>query len=128
MRQCGFSLLEVLVAFAILSVSLGVLYQAFSTSLRNVSAVDHYSRAMVVAEARLAEAVAEMPFREGSDRGETDDSYRWEVTVARYEEPEKKFKSKEQYEPYQIEVEVTWGGKRHPQVYRLSTLRLAAAR
>ena len=43
--QCGFSLLEVLVAFAILSVSLGVLLQVFATGLRNVGMADDYSRA-----------------------------------------------------------------------------------
>ena len=48
-RQSGFSLLEVLVAFAILSMSLGVLYQAFSNSLRNVGASGDYSRAMIIA-------------------------------------------------------------------------------
>ena len=50
-RQSGFSLLEVLVAFAILSMSLGVLYQAFSNSLRNVGASGDYSRAMIIGEA-----------------------------------------------------------------------------
>ena len=39
-RQRGFSLLEVLVAFAILSVSLGVLLQVFATGLRNAGVAD----------------------------------------------------------------------------------------
>ena len=125
--QRGFSLLEVLVAFAILSISLGVLYQAFSNSLRNVSAVDHYSRAMIIAESRLAEAVSEMPFREGSDQGEVDDYYRWQVDISRYEEEQDGPRSRAQYEAYQIEVKVSWGGSNRPQTYRLATLRLVAA-
>lgn len=127
-HQPGFSLLEVLVAFAILSISLGVLYQAFSNSLRNVAAVDHYSRAMIIAESRLAEAVSETPIREGTEQGEVDDYYRWEVTVNLYEEAEEKLARNKQFEPYQITVEVSWGERQRQRVYQLSTLRLASAR
>ena len=42
--QRGFSLLEVLVAFTILSVSLGVLLQIFSTGLRNAALTEELQR------------------------------------------------------------------------------------
>lgn len=126
--QSGFSLLEVLVAFAILSISLGVLYQAFANSLRNVSAVDHHSRAMVIAESRLVEALSEVPYKEGSDSGKVDDYYSWEVSIERYEVPEQGVELKQKLEPYQIEVQVSWGDGKRRQAYQLSTLRLSAAR
>lgn len=122
-RQSGFSLLEVLVAFAILSMSLGVLYQAFSNSLRNVGASGDYSRAMIIAEARLAEAMAEVPISEGGDHGEVDERYKWEVTVQRYEYAEEEFASR--FTPYQIQVMVSWRDGKHTREYQLSTLRLS---
>lgn len=122
-RQSGFSLLEVLVAFAILSMSLGVLYQAFSNSLRNVGASGDYSRAMIIAEARLAEAMADVPINEGSDQGEVDERYKWQLTVQRYEYDDEGISS--QYTPYEVRILVTWRDGRHSREYELSTLRLS---
>ena len=122
-RQSGFSLLEVLVAFAILSMSLGVLYQAFSNSLRNVGASGDYSRAIIIAEARLAEAMADVPLNEGSDQGEVDGRYQWKVVVQRYEYEGEEIVSR--FTPYQVEVVVSWQDGKHTREYQLSTLRLS---
>ena len=122
-RQSGFSLLEVLVAFAILSMSLGVLYQAFSNSLRNVGASGDYSRAMIIAEARLAEAMADAPIKEGSDQGKVDDRYQWRLTVQRYEYDDEGISSR--FTPYEVQIVVSWQDGRHSREYQLSTLRLS---
>jgi len=122
-RQSGFSLLEVLVAFAILSMSLGILYQAFSNSLRNVGASGDYSRAIIIAEARLAEAMADVPLNEGSDQGEVDGRYQWKVVVQRYEYEGEEIVSR--FTPYQVEVVVSWQNGKHTREYQLSTLRLS---
>ncbi len=123
-RQSGFSLLEVLVAFAILSMSLGVLYQAFSNGLRNVAASGDYSRAMIIAEARLAEVMAKVPLDEGSDQGEVEDRYHWKTMVQRYEyEQDEKIISR--LTPYQVQVVVNWQDGKHTRQYELSTLRLS---
>ncbi len=122
-RQSGFSLLEVLVAFAILSMSLGILYQAFSNSLRNVGASGDYSRAIIIAEARLAEAMADVPLNEGSDQGEVDGRYQWKVVVQRYEYEGEEIVSR--FTPYQVEVVVSWQDGKHTREYQLSTLRLS---
>ncbi len=122
-RQSGFSLLEVLVAFAILSMSLGVLYQAFSNSLRNVGTSGDYSRAMIIAEARLAEAMAEVPLKEGSDQGEVDNRYQWKIMVQRYEYEDEESVSR--FTPYQVQVVVSWEDGKHTREYELTTLRLS---
>ena len=55
-RQGGFSLLEVLVAFAIFSAGLGIIFQVYSVGSRAAAAGADYAAAALVARARLAEA------------------------------------------------------------------------
>lgn len=87
-RGAGFSLLEVLAAFVILALVATALFDLYGGALRNMSAADAWSRALLVAESRLAEAAATRPLREGSERGEADDGrVKWEARVALYEPP-----------------------------------------
>ena len=53
-RQGGFTILELLVAFAIMAISLGMLYRASGGSVRAVGDMEHYQRATVLAESILA--------------------------------------------------------------------------
>lgn len=122
-RQSGFSLLEVLVAFAILSMSLGVLYQAFSNSLRNVGASGDYTRAIIIAEARLAEAMVQVPLNEGAEQGEVEQRYQWKTMVQRYEYADQEIVSR--YTPYQVHVVVSWQDGKHTRQYEITTLRLS---
>jgi general secretion pathway protein I len=86
-RQGGFTLLEVLVAFAILALSLGVLIQIFSTGLNNVALGSEYSRAILLAQSQLAALGVEAPLAAGESNGEFGDGYRWHVTVTPYDLP-----------------------------------------
>ena len=52
----GFSLIEVLAAFVILALVATALFRLFGDSLRNASAAEDWSRALLVAESRLEEA------------------------------------------------------------------------
>ena len=53
-RQGGFTILELLVAFAIMAISLGMLYRVSGGSARAVGDMEHYQRAIVLAESILA--------------------------------------------------------------------------
>ena len=75
----GFSLLEVLVAFVILALTLSVVMRIFSGGLRNVALADGYSRAVLLAESRLAE-LSVLPL-EGEASGEFDGKYRWRSSI-----------------------------------------------
>lgn len=88
-RGCrGFSLLEVLVAFVILSLVATALFRLFSGALVNASAADDYTHAVLVAESVLAEAAATVPLVEGSSSGTADEGrIAWTTQVARYSPP-----------------------------------------
>ena len=51
----GFSLIEMLVAMVVLSLSLGVLYQAATGATRNVRVAAEYTEAVMLAESMLAD-------------------------------------------------------------------------
>jgi general secretion pathway protein I len=86
-RQCsrGFSLLEVLVAFAILALSLGVLLQIFQRAMSTTAISADYSRIVALAEAKLAAVGADIPLEEGVHTGEPEDGMDWIVNIEPYQ-------------------------------------------
>jgi len=130
-RARGFSLLEVLVAFVILSLVATALFRLFSGALGNASAADDYSRAMLVAESALAEAASIQPLRETAQTGSADEGrIAWSTTVAFYNPQDVSDDLQRAGETlpvrlYRITSEVTFpapnGGKRS---FSLATVRL----
>ena len=81
----GFSLIEVLVAFVILALVATSLFRLFSSSLTNASISEEWSRALQVAESRLATAAAAQPLKEASERGtDLDGRVEWQINVTPY--------------------------------------------
>jgi general secretion pathway protein I len=129
----GFSLLEVLVAFVILSLVATALFRLFSGALNNASAAGDYSRAVLVAESVLAEAAAAKPLRESAQTGSADEGrISWKTTVAPYTPPAMPADLDRAAEGfpvrlYRITAEVTFaapsGGERK---FELATTRLGA--
>ena len=58
MRQRGFSLLEILVAFSIMALSLGVLMEIFADAARNADLARNQMRAVALARDREVDAQA----------------------------------------------------------------------
>jgi general secretion pathway protein I len=84
-RPCdGFSLLEVLVAFVILSLVLSVLMQVFSGGLRNATRAGEYQQAMLLAQSKLAGIGIEEPLEEGQRIGRFNETYRWQIDISPY--------------------------------------------
>jgi general secretion pathway protein I len=77
----GFSLLEMLVAIAVLGLALGALYQGVSGATRNLRTDERYAYAVELARSVLADNAVVAPG--GADRaGETSGGFRWEFRSA----------------------------------------------
>jgi type II secretion system protein I len=77
----GFTLLEVLVATAILGIAVAVVLQLFSANLRALSLSDDYVSATKRAEAKMREILDEPALAETSFGETTADGYRTDVSV-----------------------------------------------
>ncbi len=84
-RQRGFSLLEILVAFSIMGLSLGMLYRATGSSARSVGDAGQYQQAMLLAQSLLAvrDSVPEGGWAESGQSG----AYHWRIQSAPYPTP-----------------------------------------
>ncbi len=121
----GLSLLEVLVAFSILALTLGVLLRIFGSGLRSAALAGAYSQAVLQAETLLSRSGIEAPLEVGEQHGRFNNRYHWRRIIRPYRLPV----TEEETEllrliPYEVIVEVFWQetGKRHS--VALTSLRL----
>lgn len=125
--QAGFSLLEVLVAFAILAISLGVLMQIFSRATTTTMAAAQYSRAVSLAEARLAAVGTAIPLEAGSTSGEPEDGFAWELSIVPTQlgtEAQGLSAVESPVTPYRVTVTTLWRDGARSRSLSLSSLRL----
>jgi general secretion pathway protein I len=81
-RQAGFTLLEVLVATAILGIAVAVVLQLFSANLRAISDSGDYVIAVTRAEMKMREILATDGLSEGAYSETTNDGYRMDIAIA----------------------------------------------
>ncbi|MBK1717427.1 type IV pilus modification PilV family protein [Thiocystis violacea] len=122
-RQRGFSLLEVLVAFAILALSLGVLMEIFSRATLTTIASAQYSQAATIAESLLNQVGFEIDLEEGSISGDTESGFAWEVTIVAIDVQDE-FPTEPPATPYRVDATVLWLDARRARRLTISTLRL----
>jgi len=77
----GFSLLEILVAFTIMAVSLGIVLKIFSSGVNTAVISEDYIIATQIAESLMAKTGVEEPLEEGETTGLEDDKYQWSVKI-----------------------------------------------
>jgi general secretion pathway protein I len=120
LRNGGFSLLEVLVAFVVLAMTLSVLLGIFSRGLRSATLSGDYQRATTVAETRLTELMVLQDLRDGTREG-SDPPYRWRSTV-RVPEWAAEGATRHPLRPYEVTVDVSWDEAGKTRTVSLSTL------
>ena len=82
----GFTLLEILLAIAILGVAVTVIMQQFSAGLRIARASRAYTAATIHAKQILEEYLLDEEMEEGEASGTFDDGYGWTVSIEAYED------------------------------------------
>ena len=80
-RQSGFALLEVLIAFAIAAMALGLLFQAAGSSGDAARSAGYYEEAISRAKSHLAMLGRDAPLTEGETGGEDGGPFRWRLKV-----------------------------------------------
>jgi general secretion pathway protein I len=84
--QTGFTLLEILLAIAILGVAVTVIMQQFSAGLRIARTSRTYTTATIHAKQILEEYSLAEEMEEGEASGTFDDGYSWNVSIEAYED------------------------------------------
>jgi general secretion pathway protein I len=109
-RNRGFTLIEVVVALAILGVGLTVIIELFSGGLRLARTSEEYTKAMSYAQMKMEEIATQQDIEEGIKEGEFDNTFRWKVGVKKVDilPVEKNPEFKPPVELFQIRVNILW--------------------
>ncbi|HEY2994782.1 MAG TPA: type II secretion system protein [Methylomirabilota bacterium] len=123
-RQAGFTLLEVLVAFAILSLTVVVAVQGFAQGLRLLKLSGDHQQAALLADQKAREVV--LP-KEGRESG-TEGAFAWERVIKEVPAPELTPNGQlPKWHVFEIDVQVAWGdSKRTVAITTLRTVSDAA--
>ena len=117
MNARGFTLLEVLVALAILGVAVVASIQGFAQGLRLLKLAGDHQDAMLLADQKLREVTEPV---EGREEG-TEARFQWVRTVTTVPMPEVENNARAtRWRAFEVDVRVRWDEKREVQ---LSTLR-----
>ena len=122
--QQGFTLIEVLVAFMILTLSVSVLLRIFSGGLNNVAVAGNYAQAVLVAESQLALVGRSEPLLVGQTYGESGERFRWRRIIESYLPWEDDTALTVPVSGYHVTVEVSWTHNGRNQQITLNSLRV----
>ena len=120
----GFTLIEVLVAFMILTLSVSVLLRIFSGGLNNVSVAGDYAQAVLLAESQLAVTGRSVPLVVGQSYGESGDRFRWRRTIENYLPWDEDTAVRVPVSGFLVTVEVSWTRNGRDQQIILNSLRI----
>jgi general secretion pathway protein I len=119
----GFTLIEILIAFAILAVALAGLLRVFSGGLQATTRAERYGEAVLLARSVLERVGSEIAIQPGEQSGRGEDGAAWSVRMRPLEVPGERNGQASPYVPYEVAVTVVVPRQ---QPITLTTLRLVA--
>ena len=111
-QECGFSLIEVLVAFSIAAVSIAIIFNIYAKGTSAAILGEEYAEAIAIAESRLAQLGVTEQINEAETQGIENDKYQWELEINDHtQQTESDFVSSIILKDVQIEVSWESRGK-----------------
>lgn len=105
----GLTLLEVLVALALVAMTLAAAFHLSATALAGSARSERVTLALLAAESRLAALGVEEPLRAGRTGGGLDGGFRWTADVRPYEGLPPATLGRLPVRAYEVAVSVRWG-------------------
>ena len=118
-RSQGFSLLEILVAFAIAAMALGMLYRVTGNNARQAGGLMQQERAMLLAESLLAAYETVPP--QGLNESAQGNDYAWAISSRPYQTPANS--APQAARLHEVQVSVHWLDGNAPRSFELASLR-----
>ncbi len=129
-RQHGYTLIEVIVAFAVLALGLSILLGILSNSTRQVRWADDAGRAALHAQSLLDQSGVGEALQPGHSEGDFEGGhYRWSLDVTPWRDPSLRDAAPQPEDPgapklLQLVLDVRWGDGGPRNRLQLQTLRL----
>ena len=131
----GFTLLEVLLAFVIFSISFAVVLQIVSGSIRNTMRSKQYTEVALIAQSVMDTVGLDIPLEAGSGATGESGEYTWDLQIYEYEMPVQGEMDADTMfiaeltgtELLQVELFVNWGEPSDERSRRFSTVKAVTA-
>ena len=129
-QQSGFTLLELVLAFVLLAMALGLMIGVVSRGLRQMQWSTHATEASLYAQSKLDALGVMERIAPGSEQGEFGDgAYRWRQEIREVPDPSAPETDHAMPAPlptsvlYRVSLDVSWGDAQAAQTLHFATLR-----
>lgn len=123
--QDGFTLIEVMAAFAVFAVLFGLVLQILSTAVSNTRRSGDFTQAALIARSQLDMAGVDQMLQPGEWSGEYNERYSWTMSVEPYMVSDDRGVNFEDLpiDLYRVTMTVYWGEPPNERSARFETLR-----